>query len=504
MARGAFVLAFIACVLSMLMLYNGHNWGGDFSQYIAQSIALIDNSIDSQIANNTWIIQNSFDGLGPYIYPWGTSLLLAPIYKIFGFDLIAFKMLFCVLYGIFVGIFFYVCRQFVDIKFCIIATMLFALNPLFLNFNNNIISDIPFMLFSFISAFCLSKLLNYDFADIGGGGQNKQYNIIKYALFGGVFAGLAYITRNNGIVIIVALLLCHLLVFVRFKHKITFRRFYIVYFALPYIMFIIIAFTVDNIFGRGGSGHLELLSQISLKSIVRNCIYYTFIFGEFFALPTLKFDFKYSLLLPNLGFILFALSIPLIWQGIKSCFHTAKMQTIFIVLFMLGNMTLLILWPGLQGIRFVFCVIPFIVLFGIVGFTKTLKYQKIIKITFITIMLFFITKDCVYVYLNATNQYRGLNAYSDSAKDIYGFIQQNLPQDSKIAFFKPRVLYLNTNRLSFYPLKDEDFLKCNFVLEYLPIKDENTMPQNPQNREFLEKIYENSEFILYKMPTFSS
>lgn len=119
-------------------------------------------------------------------------------------------------------------------------------------------------------------------------------------------------------------------------------------------------------------------------------------------------------------------------------------------------------------------------------------------------MLFFITKDCVYVYLNATNQYRGLNAYSDSAKDIYGFIQQNLPQDSKIAFFKPRVLYLNTNRLSFYPLKDEDFLKCNFVLEYLPIKDENTMPQNPQNREFLEKIYENSEFILYKMPTFSS
>lgn len=176
MARSAFVLAFIACVLSMLMLYNGHNWGGDFSQYIAQSIALIDNSIDSQIANNTWIIQNSFDGLGPYIYPWGTSLLLAPIYKIFGFDLIAFKVLFCVLYGIFVGIFFYVCRQFVDIKFCIIATMLFALNPLFLNFNNNIISDIPFMLFSFISAFYLSKLLNYDFADIGGGG--KTSNII--------------------------------------------------------------------------------------------------------------------------------------------------------------------------------------------------------------------------------------------------------------------------------------------------------------------------------------
>lgn len=158
MTRNAFALAFVACILSALMLYDGHNWGGDFSQYIAQSIALIDNSLDSQIENNTWIIQNSFYGLGPFIYPWGTSLIIAPIYKIFGFDLVAFKLPFCVLFGAFVFAFYRFCNRSVEAKYALFASLIFALNPLFLHFSNNIISDIPFMLFSFIGVVCLAHL----------------------------------------------------------------------------------------------------------------------------------------------------------------------------------------------------------------------------------------------------------------------------------------------------------------------------------------------------------
>ncbi|MGX2981969.1 glycosyltransferase family 39 protein [Helicobacter sp. 23-1045] len=169
-----YLLGLVAIILSALMLYNGHNWGGDFSQYIAQSIALVDGNIPLQVQNNTYIIKNSASGFGPYIYPWGTSLLLAPIYKIFGFNLVAFKVLFCVLYGIFIVIFYHFCRRFMSAKISAIAVLFFALNPIFLEFNNNILSDIPFMLFSFISVIYFGSLLD-------SANQIKTQNLANFA-----------------------------------------------------------------------------------------------------------------------------------------------------------------------------------------------------------------------------------------------------------------------------------------------------------------------------------
>lgn len=521
-------LGFVEIILSALMIYNGHNWGGDFSQFIAQSIAIVEGKIDLQIANNTWIIKNSFDGLGPYIYPWGVSLLLAPLYVIFGFHLVAFKLLFCVLFGIFVAVFYYFCRYyfcglFMERKFCIIASLLFALNPIFLYFSNAIRSDIPFMLFSLIAIMYLGKLLTFgdskylsdsaiskdsaifsdskkssdsnipsdsiNFSKIAnrGGGQTHKLALLYYAIFGGIFVSLAYITRNNGIIIMIALLLCHILLIFKnpniFKNPKTFNKFHIFCHALPYIIFIITNLTINSILGVGGSGHLELLSQFTIKTIIRNFFYYVWIFGDFFALN-------------YIGFAIFLLSIPLIFNGIKLCFHKAKIQTIFIALFILGNMALLVLWVGLQGIRFVFCVIPFIMLFGIIGFVNTTRFKNAIKICFLAIILLFIAKDFYHISLNIKNHfnYKEYDAYSDDAKDIYAFIKAQIPQDSKLAFFKPRVLYLNTNRLSFYPLNDEDFSKSDFILEYLPLEYARLLPKDKTK---ITKIYENSEFILY-------
>ena len=106
-----YFLSALAMILSALMLYDGHNWGGDFSQYIAQAIAFAEGKIPLWRENQAYIVDNSpFQiPLAPYIAPWGTSLLLAPIYKIFGFNLIAFKMLSVLCYGAFVFVFYKFC-----------------------------------------------------------------------------------------------------------------------------------------------------------------------------------------------------------------------------------------------------------------------------------------------------------------------------------------------------------------------------------------------------------
>lgn len=172
-------LGALAAILALLLVYDGHNFGDDFAQYIAQAKAIAEGKVAWQIANNTFIIESSQTTLGPKIYPWGLPLLLAPLYKIFGFDLIAFKMIGIVSYGLFVGVFYLFCVRFLRTHYALGATLMFALNPMLLHFAaNNILSDIPFLLCSFLAIVCLMQLFTpckhaLVFSLIGGGGSTR-------------------------------------------------------------------------------------------------------------------------------------------------------------------------------------------------------------------------------------------------------------------------------------------------------------------------------------------
>ncbi|MGX2981968.1 hypothetical protein [Helicobacter sp. 23-1045] len=292
-----------------------------------------------------------------------------------------------------------------------------------------------------------------------------------------------------------ALMLCQIIILLRYKGQILRfmpksqnlaqkNLFYVFPHILPYIIFVLIVWMTNAMLGVGGSGHIEILSQISVKSIVRNFIYYIFIFGDFFALP--KFDFKYNYLVPQMGFIFVIFGIPLFLRGIKLQFEKATMQTIFIALFMLGSIGMLILWPPLQGIRFVFCVLPFMVFFSAMGYENIPKY----KMLFCAALAWFALKDCVYITQNINNNfaYKKYDAFSKNAKGAYDFIKQRTPKDAVIAFFKPRVLYLNTNRISVY--RSDDFSGCDFALAY---------NGDFSKQENFVEIYKNDEFILYKI-----
>lgn len=501
-----YILSALAMIFSGLNLYNGHNWGGDFSQYIAQAIALADNKVALQVANNTYIVENSplRNGLGPHIAPWGVSLLLAPIYKIFGFNLIAFKMLFVVIYGIFVFAFYRFCERFLEWRFCAIATMLFALNPMFLNFCNNIISDIPFLLFSFLGVVFLARFFE---------SANQS---IKYALLGGIFALFAYLTRTNGVVIILAFFAMQMALIFGLNRlwgggnfNANPRKIPRIAYILPYIIFVSGVFVVNYALGSGGSGHIAILSQISPKTIAINLAFYSYVLSDFFALPNpfyaLYSDFRYAYVLPNpLNFMLFILSIPLMWRGFKICLAKKPESTAFIALFIIGFIALLILWPARQGIRYAFGVVPFLVFFGAVGLAKSGNFARFATIA---LLICFGIKDISLIVKNISNDFSPANiageAYSDEAKDMYDFIKSHTPKDAKIIFFKPRVLYLNANRLGFHATKLEDFKKADFALELRWNWLETEMIQGfideLKMQNALAKVYENKHFTLYKI-----
>ena len=91
------------------------------------------------------------------------------------------------------------------------------------------------------------------------------------------------------------------------------------------------------------------------------------------------------------------------------------------------------------------------------------------------------------------------NIYSDSPIEVYNYISQNTPIDSKVGFFKPRALYLNTERVSLpicvngHSLDEVDYFLCwkQFGEEQL----------TPEWRSKFTQVFSNDEFTLYEKIT---
>mgnify|MGYP004640971751 CR=1 FL=1 len=155
----AFILAAITLILCAGQVDSGHNWGGDFSGYIAQGIALAQGNTAQYIAENTLMMDKCDWLFGPYSYPWGFPALLAIVYKIFGFNLVAFKAVNVLCYAVFVGIFYIFCAKRLARIYAFFATLFFTINPSMISFvANNVLSDISFLLFGFCAIIVLSRL----------------------------------------------------------------------------------------------------------------------------------------------------------------------------------------------------------------------------------------------------------------------------------------------------------------------------------------------------------
>ena len=82
--RLSFGAAIVTLIISLALIYPGKSWGGDFSQYLTQSRAIVTGSVSEWYEKNSFIIDHSFDGLGADVYPWVYSLIIAPLYLITG------------------------------------------------------------------------------------------------------------------------------------------------------------------------------------------------------------------------------------------------------------------------------------------------------------------------------------------------------------------------------------------------------------------------------------
>ncbi len=116
-------------------------------------------------------------------------------------------------------------------------------------------------------------------------------------------------------------------------------------------------------------------------------------------------------------------------------------------------------------------------------------------------MLFFAFKDCYYIAKNISNGFsaesKNYEAYDNDALNVYDFIKSHTKQSDVIIFFKPRVLYLNTNRLSFTTSDTKRLKEADYVLYYK--QSYSFLPESSIDSSALSEIYKNDSFILYKI-----
>ena len=470
---------------SIFVICDGHNWGGDFSQYIAQSRAMLNDDIDSWLGKQSFIIAQSTPGFSPLIYPWMTAVILLPVYAIFGLNLYVFKLAEVFLLALAWLAFFLFLRLKENSKVAAILTTILIFNAHYIFLTDNILSECPFLFFAFLSIF-LFYMRNL----------SEEY-FLFYGFMLGAAIFFAVNTRTLGIALLLALLLDDFFsLWKNFSSKLGRKNFLsekIFPRLVPYLTYgllsVIFSQLLPQIPIQNNTGYLVTFS-LDLSDIFAQIIYYAKLFGTFF-LPDVKNIWSQSF--ENL------LIYPaLIFWGALAIFGAVKNFSAnrFLIFYVAITLAIVTCFSAHAGIRYIFGIIPFVFYFAYLGI-KNFQAKKILAVVLLAMSLIFsITSIAIFNFGEGDDR-----AYTAEAVETYNFINANIPDDKVIYFFKPRVLYLNTNNYTYFKTEDEEksLSKADYILltegDYFPHLKE-IVKNNPQK---YHEIFGNEKFNLYQI-----
>jgi 4-amino-4-deoxy-L-arabinose transferase-like glycosyltransferase len=185
--------------IHLATLREGHEWGDDFSLYVAHAR----NLVEGRAYTDTGYVYNPHNSIvSPRSYPPLFPLLLAPVYSTFGMDLTAMKAFVIVLFMLLLGVLAVVAGERLPLPYVLGFLVLFALNPYVWQHKDRLLSETPFMLFAFLALFLADKALER---------QGPRSRCLAWGLLAGLVAYLACATRTVGVVLVPSILVVQFL-----------------------------------------------------------------------------------------------------------------------------------------------------------------------------------------------------------------------------------------------------------------------------------------------------
>ncbi|HSG80899.1 MAG TPA: glycosyltransferase family 39 protein [Gemmatimonadota bacterium] len=134
-----------------LTLRDGHDWGGDFAQYLQQARNLAEGA---PFAQTSHVIVPGVPGVGPPSYPPVFSLMLAPTFVLRGgLDWPLVKLVVVISFALFLLAVFATLRERLGDDRALVVILLMGLSPFFWQQKDQVLSDIPFAFLVFLSLY---------------------------------------------------------------------------------------------------------------------------------------------------------------------------------------------------------------------------------------------------------------------------------------------------------------------------------------------------------------
>ena len=473
-----FVILLISFIIGACTLRRGHEWGDDFAWYILQAQSILKGTTAEFLQTSAFTNNESTTYVGPLSYPWGYPLILTPAYAMKGINPLALKIPALFFYAGFLVCLYLLLRARLTERESLLLVSLFAFNPPLLQFLDQILSDIPFLFFSTLSLWLITK----------EGQRSTRQNILI-----GVSIFLVTFLRATGIL----LLGCFLIVeFFRLLANRRDRR--VVKQIVSDSLIVCVSFTLlwianSILFPSGGGSYLSQYAGLSVETVKQMVAAYFYAYASFFG-EAAGWRYLYYVLV-----VFFLIGAWTRW----------KEEPFFILFFGLW-MIVHIAYPYWQGPRYIFPLLPIFIYFTFQGMKFVIqklpeRYTQIGHRTLYgfwsLIALIFLFNSSINVYINLRND-RAINGPFDPySKEVYKYIKEETPADSVVIFFKPRVMRLMTGHNTIMSTECNRMLKGDYLVlsrkvgRNLQIPPEEIGACNLP----LNQVLKNSRFIVYEI-----
>jgi hypothetical protein len=431
----------------------GHRWGDDYALYVhhAKNIAT-----GIPYANTGYIAD-------PY-YPWYSvrmtppifPLVVAPVYKIFGMNFTAFKIIEVLFFVATLALVFVLFREYLSPAYTLFLVALLGFSPFFWRVKDDVLSDIPFMFFVLLTVLLVSKH--------------------KPPVLCGFVAYLAIGTRTVGIVLLPAIFVHELL-----RNK-RITKYPIILILTSAVLLLLQLLALH---GDAASSYTDLL-QPTLQTVLANLWRYPLSLGSFWHTPLLW--------LTGLTHVAVLLAFikgvpgrqPVFWS-VFVCFYGAT----------------LLMWPGTQELRYLIPLLPLFLFYACRGLERLAGAATIVI--------------CSLLLVGYLLQYRAQNfsviAEANGRETFVAmcsFVNSNTMPTDRIVFNRARSLSLFADRPAspyHQPANPNDLWKYfndqgirYVIISSLFEKDRNVLaPVLERHKTELDLKYRNAEFMVYQI-----
>jgi 4-amino-4-deoxy-L-arabinose transferase-like glycosyltransferase len=472
------IIVVIFMLLGAATLRRGHLWGDDWAWYVLQAKSVLNGTIDEFMRTSAFTNSESTTYVGPLAYPWGYPLILAPAYALRGVHPLVLKLPGLLFYAGFLVVLYALMRNRLPKNDSLLIVALFAFNPMMIDSLDQILSDIPFMFFSTLSLWLLTR----------EGRRGAWQNIaIGASIFFVVFI------RATGVLLLASFLFVEFLKLIANRTDWGVIRKIVVDSITVVGTFVVLYIITSLVFPSSGSSYFEQYAAMTVETIRNFAIRYFDVYSTFFG-AGLGWKVLYYLLV-----IFFLIGVWRRWR-----------EDLIFVIFFVSWMMVHIAYPYWQGPRYIFPVLPLFIYFVFQGMKWALGQlpperartgQRVFQGFWSILIAFFLVSSSVNAYTNLKNDRDISGPFDPYSREVYKYIQEQSPTDSVVVFFKPRVMKLMTGRDSIMSMECSRVLKGDYLVLSRKVGDNQQIPPEEIGacNLPLKEVLRNNRFIVYQI-----